>query len=69
MIGPQAVLEIEAVLGQRAREIKRAEGLARLHWDAPGETGHRIRVRGWLRELASRLAPPPTQPQCCPQIA
>ncbi len=63
------VLTIEAVLGERAREAKLAEGLAQLHWDTPRAATLDARATGWLRELASRLAPPPAQPQCCPQIA
>ncbi len=69
MIGPQTMLEIETVLAERAREVRLAESLARLHWNTPGRGGYRTRVWGWLRELASRLAQPPARPQCCPQIA
>ncbi len=69
MIGPQTILQMETVLAERAREVRLAEGLARLYWDAPRESGHRPRMWSRLRDFALRLAPPPTQPLCCPQIA
>ncbi len=69
MNGPYMALTIESVLGERAREVKLAEGLAQLHWDTPRVATLDVRVTGWLRELASRLARPSVQPQCCPQLA
>ncbi len=68
MNGPHTLLTIEAVLGERAREVELAESLARLHWGTPRVATLDVQVTGWLRELVSRLAPPPAQPQCCPQI-
>ncbi len=70
MIGPQALLSAEVVLAEREREIEAISRQARLFKGVPRREGvlsHAVAT--WLRGLAARLAPLPSEPECCLQPA
>ncbi len=66
MNGPYMLLAIDNALGEREREVARAEQVARLYLGARKAEPRRGRPAvEWLRRLATRPARPLVEPQCC----
>ncbi len=70
MIGPQTLLQAEVALAEREREIEAISRQARLLEGVPRREGiisHAVAT--WFGDLAARLAPRPSEPECCLQLA
>jgi hypothetical protein len=70
MIGPQTLLDLEIALREREREIDASARQAWMIADASSAgRGPRLAVAAWLRAVAARLEPLPSEPKCCAQPA